>query len=136
MEASGSGRKREEKKGEMARRKYRRHQEKQRENKELKCLLETERKGVQPCRLNHNRNVIAFVDRSIVMKPSVFILNIYSTMRTDYNQQPVLVLLLWSSSLSDVGLTHLFRNHWNAVGPECTVKWELKLVVTNPNNKH
>ncbi|KAM1346069.1 hypothetical protein FF1_035368 [Malus domestica] len=48
------------------------------------------------------------------MKPSVFILNIYSTMRTDYNQQPVLVLLLWSSSLSDVGLTHLFRNHWKS----------------------
>ncbi|KAM1791487.1 hypothetical protein ACFX12_035448 [Malus domestica] len=48
------------------------------------------------------------------MKPSVFIPNIYSTMRTYYNQQPVLVLLLWSSSSSNVGLTHLFRNHWKS----------------------
>ncbi|KAM1137407.1 hypothetical protein TB2_034844 [Malus domestica] len=50
------------------------------------------------------------------MKPTMFVLNIYSTMRTYYNRQPVIVAV--------------------AAEPKCIVKWELKLVVTNRNSKH
>ncbi|XP_050146617.1 uncharacterized protein LOC126622011 [Malus sylvestris] len=90
------------------------------------------------------------------MKPPVFILNFYSTMRRDYSQQPVLVvsnlatfivsivffILVCYMAYSpfpeplEVSVESITISRLSAAGPECTVEWKLKLVVTNPNSKH
>ncbi|TQE12339.1 hypothetical protein C1H46_001992 [Malus baccata] len=87
------------------------------------------------------------------MKPPAFVLNTYSAVRTDYSQRPVLVvrilsaafivitaffILVWVYSHCadplEVSVESITVSRLSAAGPECTVEWELKLVVTNPNS--
>ncbi|KAB2636670.1 hypothetical protein D8674_027204 [Pyrus ussuriensis x Pyrus communis] len=90
------------------------------------------------------------------MKPPAFVLNTYSTVRTDYSQRPVLVVSILSAFIVsivffilvcyraystfpeplEVSVESITVSRLSTAGPECTVEWELKLVVTNPNSKH
>ncbi|KAM1137401.1 hypothetical protein EV2_036403 [Malus domestica] len=89
------------------------------------------------------------------MQPPVFVLNGYSTVRADYSKRPFLVvssLALFTASIVlfilvcyrayspfpaplEVSVELITISRLSAAGPECTVEWKLKLVVTNPNNK-
>ncbi|KAB2636637.1 hypothetical protein D8674_027171 [Pyrus ussuriensis x Pyrus communis] len=59
-------------------------------------------------------------------------------MRIDYSQQPVLVVSSVATFIVSivVFILSVTVSRLRAVEPECTVKWELKLVVTNSNSKH